>query len=270
MRKRRRTEAGERWPTVWHLRSDRRITGRMPVARRRWGFTLIELLVVTTVIAVLGTILVTGTRSAREAGRRVRCLANLRDWGMAVGYYANDHRGYLPRRGQGIQPVFQINRGDDWFNALPPYLKLERFVDLSAAGRPPKPRDATTWVCPSAAANPGQKYFFAYAMNMMLSTWLAPEPDRVDHIASPNTMVFLADGPGGHCSTVPTFESYTPRARHRGMVNLAFLDGHVDSLSGSYVGCGVGDPRRADVRWIVPGRSWPEPGQPVQPPPTEQ
>ncbi|NOT02932.1 MAG: prepilin-type N-terminal cleavage/methylation domain-containing protein [Phycisphaerales bacterium] len=258
------------WPTNRGRlgRCDGRLAAIRLFGRVGRGFTLVELLVTTTVIAVLSAILVAGTRSARDAGRRVRCLASVRDWGTAVGYYANDHRGYVPRRGQGIQPVFQINRRADWFNALPPYMHLDRFVDLAGAGRPPKPRDATTWVCPSAVDS-GHKYFFAYAMNMMLSTWLAPEPDRLDHIASPNTMVFLADGPGGHCSTVPTFESYSPRARHRGKVNLAFLDGHVESLSAAHVGCGVGDPRRQDVRWVVPGRLWPEPGQPVPPPSTE-
>jgi hypothetical protein len=39
-------------------------------------------------------------------------------------------------------------------------------------------------------------------------------------------------------------------------VNVAFLDGHVESLLGSYVGCGVGDPQHPDVRWLVPGSSW--------------
>jgi prepilin-type processing-associated H-X9-DG protein len=50
--------------------------------------------------------------------------------------------------------------------------------------------------------------------------------------------------------------SYSPLARHAGMVNIGFLDGHVVSLPGDLVGCGVGDPKLPDVRWIVPGSPW--------------
>jgi len=79
-------------------------------------------------------------------------------------------------------------------------------------------------------------------------------------------MVFMADGPGTHCSVVPSYERYSPVPRHQGRVNIVFLDGHVDSHRGEHVGCGVGDPHHNDVRWVVPHTNWPEPGQPENPP----
>jgi prepilin-type processing-associated H-X9-DG protein len=69
-------------------------------------------------------------------------------------------------------------------------------------------------------------------------------------------MVFMADGIGTQCSVLPANAPYSPDPRHAGSVNLAFLDGHVASMSGEEVGCGVGDPQRPDVRWIVPGSAW--------------
>ena len=49
------------------------------------GFTLIELLVVVAIIAVL---------MAREQGKRVLCLSNLRQLSLAFILYADGHAGY--------------------------------------------------------------------------------------------------------------------------------------------------------------------------------
>jgi len=89
-------------------------------------------------------------------------------------------------------------------------------------------------------------------MNMWLSTWKADQPDRLERLADPQSQVFMADGPAGHCSTVPANAPYSPVARHNKNLNVCFLDGHVAAYSGDYIGCNVGDPQRPDVRWIVP------------------
>ena len=54
---------------------------------RRTGFTLIELLVVISIIALLVAILLPSLSGARRAGKRLTCLAHLREMGkMAVEY----------------------------------------------------------------------------------------------------------------------------------------------------------------------------------------
>jgi prepilin-type N-terminal cleavage/methylation domain-containing protein len=60
------------------------------------GFTLIELLVVTAIIAVLAALLLPALREARETARRTICMNSLRQCGLALALYRNDHNGNLP------------------------------------------------------------------------------------------------------------------------------------------------------------------------------
>lgn len=113
-------------------------------------------------------------------------------------------------------------------------------------------------MCPSAAET-GYGNFIAYGMNMRLSTWESPTPDRLDGVAPPFRQVFLADGPGSHCSILPSAQAYSPSPRHQRALNVAFLDGHAATYPGASVGCGIGDPLRSDVMWTVPGSAWPGP-----------
>ncbi len=103
---------------------------------------------------------------------------------------------------------------------------------------------------------------------MALSTRNAPQPARMIGIGSISTMVFMSDGPAGFCSSVPYTRAtnpaldFNPVARHRGRVNVAFLDGHVSAYSAAYLGCGSssnsGHPdacNQPDARWY-----WYSPG----------
>ncbi len=58
-------------------------------------FTLIELLVVIAIIAILAALLLPGLRESREHARRVVCMSNLRQYGMAAFLYVGDC-GRLP------------------------------------------------------------------------------------------------------------------------------------------------------------------------------
>src|SRR5262249_41581852 len=162
--------------------------------------------------------------------------ANLRQWGAAAIMYANANHGYLPRRGQGVQPTNQISREQDWFNALPPALRMKPYMELAATGEIPRPQARSSiWLCPAAQEFPVD-YYWSYGMNMGLSVEQSGQnngmPDKITGVGNLSIMVLFADAPGNYCSVFPSkfAGGYNPVRRHNHAVNICFLDGHVSAF----------------------------------------
>lgn len=114
----------------------------------RHGFTLIELLVVIAIIAILATILFPVFISTREKARTVRCIANLKNIGLALEMYREDYNRKSP-------DIWQAPGGSEvrshWTFVLIPYITQTIFRDADrGTSRAGKNDYDNVYVCPSA------------------------------------------------------------------------------------------------------------------------
>ncbi|MBV9464202.1 MAG: prepilin-type N-terminal cleavage/methylation domain-containing protein [Verrucomicrobiae bacterium] len=118
-------------------------------ARRKDGFSLIELLVAITIIAILSALLAPALAGAKERSRRLVCMNNLREIGIASHTFAHDHDGWLwcppiscGTMGGGSGPA-------DYFESLSNYVK-----------------DSTVLYCPSRLMRP-QWYYGPFPVHVV-------------------------------------------------------------------------------------------------------
>src|SRR6185437_5098530 len=68
-----------------------------PLSQRGTGaFTLVELLTVIAIIGILTALLMPALEKSKARARRIQCVSNLREIGLATHLLANDHGGKFP------------------------------------------------------------------------------------------------------------------------------------------------------------------------------
>ena len=97
----------------------------------RAAFTLVELLVVIAIISILIALLLPAVQAAREAARRMKCLNNLKQIGIAVQHYHDSHKVFPP----GYISVEPDYEEWGWPVFLLPYLERENLYNELAVNQ---------------------------------------------------------------------------------------------------------------------------------------
>ena len=124
------------------------------------GFTLIELLVVIAIITILAGMLLPSLGRAKEQAKMIQCLNNLRQIGISIKLYMDDHNSMFPPNSVYETNSFlskdtrQILGG---FDPAPPWLEfyptaqvrpLYNYMRPSEAFRCPVDKGQAIWPCP--------------------------------------------------------------------------------------------------------------------------
>ena len=105
----------------------------MSSSSRAGGFTLIELLVVIAIISMLIALLLPAVQSA-EAARRIQCVNNLKQFGLAMHNYHESNNcfptGDIRKVGYSLMPgstcgsnIFTDCQNTPWFCLMLPYIE---------------------------------------------------------------------------------------------------------------------------------------------------
>jgi len=151
------------------------------IVRKQDGFTLIELLVVIAIIALLMGILMPALNRARDMGKRVGCMNNMRQVGVAYQMYVSENEKLPPKR----HPAADFNNP----NAAPNVLNLlVPFIKSSDQIMSPK-----VYNCPSLRPNPDPTYAPTEYSSTSFSANTVPLGRKITAIPRPGTIIILQE-----------------------------------------------------------------------------
>ncbi|MBM3879941.1 MAG: prepilin-type N-terminal cleavage/methylation domain-containing protein [Verrucomicrobia bacterium] len=230
-------------------------TARAP-ARGRAGFTLIELLVVVAVIALLAALLLPALSRAKLGALNVRCKSNLRQLGVALTLYADEAQAY-PYALDWEPKRF-------WYDSLRPYLGGDKAVLGCPGFKGERDVDAVVgWLAPTffyyKPGQAGQLTGVSYGYNgyglrttgtiysdstevlglggsLPIGGGLLPVP--TSRVKNPADLIVMADSmyipvisQSIYSYLLAVGDGSRPSPdRHNGGSNIAFGDGHSESV----------------------------------------
>jgi len=192
--------------------------------RTRHGFTLIELLVVIAIIAILAAILFPVFAKAREKARQTSCLANVKQFNLAILSYAQDYDETLPMS-TTLTSVGAMTLAD----LVQPYCKDQQII-FCPSDKTGSVDIANVFGLAGIPMAPGAVVRMGYTVNYnLLPDMINPAAPKyvwsLGEVAYPSECDMLFDG----IYNVPMALAgrwSEPHSRHNQGVNLGYVDGH--------------------------------------------
>jgi len=162
------------------------------------NFTLIELLVVIAIIAILAAMLLPSLNRARSVAKKMTCLNNHKQIGMAMASYAGDYSYFPP----ASWPTVEGFNEQIWWHKIRPYLgsnkKPTNWTEAIELTRLP------SLFCPETKI--GGNDTVSYAMNGFgyLVNYYGLKPAICSTPASPGDAANFLIKPESHSSQIPT------------------------------------------------------------------
>ncbi|MDR3460237.1 MAG: type II secretion system protein [Verrucomicrobiae bacterium] len=198
--------------------------------RRAAAFTLVELLVVIGIIALLAALLLPVLQQGTARAKRIHCVNNLRETGLAAHLFANDHGGKFPTEistndGGSLEFVaagFQVNGRF--------YFSYKHFRPLAGALGTPKvlacPADLERW--PATNFMQFNNFNLSYAIGLVTD----PNNPRAILAADRNLPACHHPPPGPTIGYLYVTNSPPPPLwnthLHERKGNILFTDSHVE------------------------------------------
>jgi len=218
---------------------------------RNRAFTIVELLVVISVAAVLMAILMPALAGARQRGRAIACLSNLRQLAIASQLYVNNNDGFYPiaymykfTDTASISYAWDFTTVTNWSpfeqKVIPGLLWQGETIE-KVQQCPSFKGDATWLVDPYT----GYNYNVSYIGHGQLEDCVTPV--RAVSVRKPDRCALFGDGQfsGGankfmrspwpsECDMFGSRAAGTQGYRHYGRTNVAYCDGHAATVKECY------------------------------------